>query len=277
MRARQLHFPFRPRRDPHRRPAPKRSSHPKRTHSSPPSLAAGGRASHRLCRVDRAHVIRRGPRDEGVRGIGIVPIRPRVIRISTAPYADNGDSHGLLWRCGCHDGSQAVGRCDRINSWRCCRPASGYGPDSVDTHGCNAPRGCRCTHGDARDSNRPPSHWRATPGSSRQSGEPWQLGSRVCRDRRGKTGRLLSLSRRNQPHGSDLGACRSDIVAAGEDHPFSVALQRPRRRVPAAIREPQDGPVWLRSRLCQRVGPWRVREAAHQMRRMSQPSVPSGH
>ena len=35
---------------------------------------------------------------------------------------------------------------------------------------------------------------------------------------------------------------------------------------PAAIREPQNGPVWLRARLCQRVGPWRVREAAHQMR-----------
>jgi hypothetical protein len=71
---------------------------------------------------------------------------------------------------------------------------------------------------------------------------------------------------RNQAHGPDLGASRSDVVAAGEDRPFSVALPRSRRCVPAPIREPQDGPVWLRSGLCQRVGPRRVREAAHQMR-----------
>ena len=44
------------------------------------------------------------------------------------------------------------------------------------------------------------------------------------------------------------------------------SLFRGRDDVPAAIREPQNGPVCIRARLCQRVGPWRVREAAHQMR-----------
>ena len=57
-----------------------------------------------------------------------------------------------------------------------------------------------------------------------------------------RTRRLPSLRRRNQPHGPDLRVGRSVIVAAGEDHPVSVALQRPRRRIPAAIRERHSGP-----------------------------------
>ena len=97
--------------------------------------------------------------NEGVRCTGTDAITPRFIRISTSPCADDGHSHCLLCACWRHDCSQAFGRCDRINSWRCRRAASGYGPGSVDTHGCNAPRTCRCTHGDARDSNGRRSHW----------------------------------------------------------------------------------------------------------------------
>jgi hypothetical protein len=34
----------------------------------------------------------------------------------------------------------------------------------------------------------------------------------------------------------------------------------------AEVRKSQDRQVWIRARLRQRVGAWRVREAAHQMR-----------
>ena len=71
---------------------------------------------------------------------------------------------------------------------------------------------------------------------------------------------------RNQLHGSALGAYRSDLGAADEDRPFPIALPRSRRRVPAPIREPEDRKGWIRSRMCQRVGPRRVREATHQVR-----------
>ena len=74
------------------------------------------------------------------------------------------------------------------------------------------------------------------------------------------------LSTPNQPHGPVLAVCRSDIAVGSEDRPFPVAFSRSRRRVPAAIREPQNRPVRVRARLCQRVGPWRLREASHQMR-----------
>ena len=67
-------------------------------------------------------------------------------------------------------------------------------------------------------------------------------------------------------HGPEPGACRSDIVAADEDRSLPFALSRSRRRVPAAIREPQDRQVWVRARMCQRVDPRGVREATHQMR-----------
>ena len=46
---------------------------------------------------------------------------------------------------------------------------------------------------------------------------------------------------------------------------------------PRRFEKPKDGQIWLRPRLRQRMGPGRVREAAHQMRRVSQSPVPSGH
>jgi addiction module HigA family antidote len=72
---------------------------------------------------------------------------------------------------------------------------------------------------------------------------------------------------RNQPHGPALEACRSGIVAGGEDRPVPVALPRPRRRVPAAIRKPQDRQGSVCARMCQRMGPRRLRQAAHPMAR----------
>ena len=63
--------------------------------------------------------------------------------------------------------------------------------------------------------------------------------------------------------------------SAGEDRAVSVALPRPRRRLPASIREPEDGQVRVCARLRQRMGAGHLREAAHQMRRVSQSSLPS--
>jgi hypothetical protein len=77
---------------------------------------------------------------------------------------------------------------------------------------------------------------------------------------------VLFAEQKKSAHGPDVGACRSDVVAGGEDRPFPVALPRSRGRVPAAIREPQNRQVWVRARVCQRVGPRGLREAAHQMR-----------
>jgi hypothetical protein len=85
LRARQFHFPFRPRRNPHCRPAPGRRGHAERTHSSPPSVAASGRASDHVCRVDGAHVTRRSPGVERIRCVAIGPIAPPCVRVSPAP------------------------------------------------------------------------------------------------------------------------------------------------------------------------------------------------
>ena len=83
--------------------------------------------------------------------------------------------------------------------------------------------------------------------------------------------------RRVDVDGPDSGLRQSDIVVAGQDRAVPVAVPRSRRRLPASIREPEDGQVWLCARLRQRVGARHLREAAHQVRRMSQSSIPSGH
>ena len=59
------------------------------------------------------------------------------------------------------------------------------------------------------------------------------------------------------------------VVVRGQDRALPIAVPRSRGRLPAPIREPEDRQVRLRARLRERVGARHLREAAHQVRRMS--------